>query len=550
MKNKIFLIQINPAVADCKGNFEQISDAIKKIKDADLIILNKLAILGFPYFDLLKKNSFITDTQKKYLNELADITNLPILTTFIDNDKTEKTALIRNNKIEEIFDTQNNIFDLNGEKIQIETISNIKSEFNLEINLKNNINSLILFDACNSINGKEYQRNKELSKFAKLNEINIYYSNQFGSVDEYSFDGASRIYNTQGELTTRANSFDFDIINSSDTKIEKLPKGEEIKYETDKEFSLNYENDLERTYLSAIQGIKDYFSKNNFKKAVLGLSGGLDSTVSAVLLVDALGKDNVLGVSMPSTLSTQSSKDDAKDLAKNLGIEFLTIPIKEITEPTTNLLNKNFDKISNNFEANTESYVSDNIQARARAVILWGISNQYKSLFTIATSDKSELYMGYATVNGDMSGSFAPIADITKTKLFALADWMNKNRFQKNAIPESVLKKSPGAELAINKKTGKLLLAEEALMPYEFMDEVIFRLENQKWDLKSMLNSEFLYEKTHRITETTKNEWLQKFYRRMFTSTYKGHILPPTTLLEPRTINTHFKPITANKIEI
>ena len=184
-------------------------------------------------------------------------------------------------------------------------------------------------------------------------------------------------------------------------------------------------------------------------------------------------------------------------------------------------------------------------------MLLWGISNEFGSCLPIATSDKSELYMGYATINGDMSGGFAPIADVTKTKLFALARWMNKNRDVKNAIPESIIAKRPGAELAINPKTGKPLLAEEALMPYEFLDEVIWRIENKHESYNEMLNSQFLYEKENNVELSQKIEWLDKFYRRMSTSLYKWSILPPSVLVDARSINKndYRQPITSCHID-
>ena len=183
------------------------------------------------------------------------------------------------------------------------------------------------------------------------------------------------------------------------------------------------------------------------------------------------------------------------------------------------------------------SYTNDNIQARARATILWGVANEFDKCLSIATSDKSEAYMGYATINGDMSGGFAPIADVTKTKLFALAGWMNENRKQKNAIPQSIIEKRPGAELAINPKTGKPLLAEEALMPYEFLDEVIWRVENLHQSIGDMLDVEFLYEKKETVSKEQKKEWLEKFFRRMSFAVYKWSILPPAPIVDARSIN-------------
>ena len=176
---------------------------------------------------------------------------------------------------------------------------------------------------------------------------------------------------------------------------------------------------------------------------------------------------------------------------------------------------------------------------------LFGVSNEFSSCIPIATSDKSESYMGYATINGDMSGGFAPIADVTKTKLFALAKWINKNI--KNVIPQSVIEKRPGAELAINPKTGKPLIAEDALMPYEFMDEVIWRIEKNLESYNDMLNSEFVYEKNHTVTKDQKAEWLDKFYRRMSTALFKWSIAVPAVILEDSTINkfSYYQPITS-----
>ena len=254
-------------------------------------------------------------------------------------------------------------------------------------------------------------------------------------------------------------------------EIYPLTNGPEKTLTEAKAYTLEYNPDLERTYKTIVQGIKDYFHKSGFEKAVIGLSGGLDSSVCAVLLADALGKDNVFGISMPSVITSKESKNDARNLSQNLGINFLEASIKNVVDSINNSLKDIFTKVeikwNNRLE---ESFTMDNIQARSRAVFLWGISNEFSKTLPIATSDKSELYMGYATINGDMSGGFAPIADVTKTKLFALAKWLNENRIQKNVIPQSIINKTPGGELSINPKTEKPLTAEDALMPYEFLD--------------------------------------------------------------------------------
>lgn len=318
-----------------------------------------------------------------------------------------------------------------------------------------------------------------------------------------------------------------------------------------KVFTLEYESDLERTYKTLIQGIRDYFKKCGFKRAVLGLSGGLDSTVCAVLMADAIGRENVFGVSMPSHITSQESKSDAEKLAHNLGINFTEATIRPMIDTTTECLNELFETVGKKWNGRFEtSFTPDNIQARSRAMFLWGISNEFASCIPIATSDKSELYMGYATINGDMSGGFAPIADVPKTKLFAFARWLNANREQKNAIPEAIILKKPGAELAIDPKTGKPLIAEDALMPYEFLDEIIWRIENKNEGYHDLLETEFVYEKHNPITKEQKIEWLDKFFRRMSTALYKWSILPPSVIVEARSINKYDyrQPITSSRI--
>lgn len=403
---------------------------------------------------------------------------------------------------------------------------------------------------------KEQLKHNMFSFVAKKHSTPLVYVNQVGAIDDISFDGSSRVYNSKGELIARAKSFEEDFMHVNIVtggEIQPLTKGLDKTLTEHKVFSLDYEPDLERTYKAIIQGISDYFRKNSLKRAVLGLSGGLDSSVSAVLLADALGAENVFGVSMPSKITSQESKDDAAQLAENLGINFAVAPIKEMVNTINEQLEPLFHKVEKDWNGNRfeQSFVQDNVQARSRATLLWGIANEFGATIPIATSDKSELYMGYATINGDMSGGFAPIADVPKTKLFALARWLNKNRKIKDAIPSAIILKPPGAELAINPKTGKPLNAEEALMPYEFMDEVIWRIENKHESYHDMINSTFLYETKQKVTQDQKREWLDKFYKRMSTALYKWSILPPSVIVEGRSINKndYRQPITSGKID-
>lgn len=434
----------------------------------------------------------------------------------------------------------------------------------VEILLKQSPDVIINCSSSPTRSKKEQLKHNLFSFVAKKYATPLVYVNQVGAIDDISFDGSSRLYGANGELAARAKSFEEQLVLVNPIKaqgyIYPLTKGLEKTLTEQKVFSLDYEPDLERTYKTIIQGIRDYFRKNGLKRAVIGLSGGLDSSVSAVLLAYALGAQNVFGVSMPSVISSQESHDDAKELAQNLGINFAVAPIKEMVTTINEQLDPLFEKVGDKWGdcRFAQSYVQDNVQARSRATLLWGIANEFCATIPIATSDKSELYMGYATINGDMSGGFAPIADVPKTKLFALARWLNKSgsriegaNIAKNAIPEAIILKPPGAELAINPETGEPLKAEEALMPYEFLDEAIWRIENKHESYQDMTKSTFLYETKHTVTPKQKQEWLDKFYRRMSAALYKWSILPPSVIVEGRSINKndYRQPITSGKID-
>lgn len=519
----ITLAQLNPIPADINYNKNKIIEVLKN-NSYELIIFPKYFIYGYHNFDMLQKFSFIKEQINSALLEIQKYTKSYALISSFDGN-----YLINQKEIKKV-----ETFELNDETFEI-----IENE-----NIKTNAQNLIYLDLAISKTNSEYFRNKKLLELAKIQNKNIYYINQIGAIDELIYDGMSRFIDKKGNIVAQAKAFEEDIL-----KIGRIEKNEYSLTTNLNEFSLNYENDLKRTYSAAILAIKDYFSKNGFKQAVLGLSGGLDSTICAVLLADALGAKNVLGVSMPSKLTSKESKFDGKILAQNLGINYIEAPIKSYQDEFTKGFREAFNSISKHWSNRYQkSYTQDNIQARSRAMILWGIANEYASTFTIATSDKSESYMGYATINGDMSGSFAPIADITKTKLFALARWMNKNREIKNAIPESVILKPPGAELALDPNTGKTLRAEDALMPYEFLDEVIWRIENINQSIDNMMQNEFIYEKKNIVNKETKKLWLEKFFKRMKGALYKGYISAPGPIIDAHSINKaiYKQPIVSN----
>ncbi len=578
------MAQLNPIPGDVEYNKNKAIECIKKANEinADLIVFPELFLLGYPIGDILTRYPFIAQQTQDALEEIKNVTkNTGVLIGFaeINKEKFKKpyynsVAFIQNKQIKKIIrktllanycehndyryfesadiNPKERIIDLNGIKYGIIICEDAWNDFDFfEKNLYSidpvketaPLADVLICPASSCTRAKKEQlKHNMMIHTAKKYGVKYIYVNQVGANDELVYDGYSRMYNENGELSAMAKGFeeDFFTINlkSSNNIINSLPKGLELTLNSQKEFSLDHKPDLARTYKSIILAIKEYFKKNGFKRAVLGLSGGLDSTVCAVLLADALGSENVLGVSMPSKLTSDESKNDAKILAENLKINFIEVPIKDMHDMLSKKFEGIFEQTQKYFsERYSNSFTQDNIQARSRAMILWGIANEFSAAIPIATSDKSELYMGYATINGDMSGGYAPISDVVKTKLFALARWMNENRKNKNSIPESIINKPPGAELAIDPKTGKTLLAEDALMPYEFLDEVIWRIENLNQSINNMMKCEFLYEKKNILDEKTKLKWLNKFFKRLNTSLYKWYITPPGPVVDGRSIN-------------
>ena len=608
----IGMAQINPIAGNIEYNAKKIAKYIKYASKIalDLVVFPELALMGYPIEDTIDRHPIIVEENIKWLKGLAKITvGTTALVGFVEPRKANaegkkyynSVAILKDGKIVGIvrksllpnyseFNDYRYIepspvvgvqpaetlgkFDKDGvfesakifEKYGIsicEDCWNNKEFFEKNLYEKDPIDELAsenpeVFINCSASPTrakKEQLKHNMLSFISNKYKTPIVYVNQVGAIDNSSFDGSSRVFNANGELIARAKSFEeqFLIVNplKGIGKIYPLTKGLDKSLSEQKVFTLEYESDLERTYKTIIQGIRDYFKKCGFKRAVLGLSGGLDSTVCAVLLADAIGKENVFGVSMPSHITSKESKSDAELLAKNLGINFTEATIRPMIDTTTECLSELFKTVESKWDGRyTTSFTPDNIQARSRAMFLWGISNEFASCIPIATSDKSELYMGYATINGDMSGGFAPIADVPKTKLFAFARWMNQNRAEKNAIPEAIILKKPGAELAIDPKTGKPLIAEDALMPYEFLDEIIWRVENKNEGYQDLVKTEFVYEKHNNVSREQKIEWLDKFFRRMSTALYKWSILPPSVIVESRSINKYDyrQPITSSKI--
>ncbi len=582
----IGIAQIDTIAGDLEYNAKKIAKYIKFADSVELeaVIFPEFALNGYPIGDVTKRHNIMLSETKKWLSALAELTKKTIaIVGFMEQSSDSSkyfssVAILRYGVVQQIIrksaiSYKSACCDINyqipykeqineplycgyGITVGDEIYNNNLYGYNILDNLLHKQARLLINCSANTYKyNRQMLINNSYSYLATTYGKPFLFVNHSGANDNIIFDGMSQVYDAKGNLIARAKYAEeqFMIVNPYQGigKIYPLPSGLSDMLSDNADFSLNYEPDLERVYKSLVLGVNDYFSKCGMKRAVLGLSGGLDSSVCAVILADALGKENVFGVSMPSHITSNESKSDAEMLANNLGINFVEAPIRSMIDTTTENLNSLFIEVQKKWNVRyKKSFTPDNIQARSRAMFLWGVSNEFESCIPIATSDKSEAYMGYATINGDMSGGFAPIADITKTKLFALARWINKNRTVKDVIPESVINKRPGAELAIDPLTGKPLIAEDALMPYEFLDEVIWRIENKHQGYNDLLNANFVYEKNNNVPKVQKIEWLDKFYRRMSTALYKWSIMPPFVMVEPHSINKldYYQPITTSHI--
>jgi NAD+ synthetase len=289
---------------------------------------------------------------------------------------------------------------------------------------------------------KQSFRLEMFQTLVRNHQVPLIYCNAVGGNDELVFDGTSLALDKHANLLTQCASFE------EDFQIVDLNKNKAVPFVE--------AADEEKVYHALVIGIRDYLHKCGFRSAVLGLSGGIDSAVTAVLAVAALGKGNVRGIAMPSQYSSQGSLDDAEELARNLEIQYDVIPIKSAVDTLT-------DSLSSVFSGTQEDTTEENIQARLRGVLLMGLSNKFGSLL-LTTGNKSELAVGYCTLYGDMCGGLAAISDVPKTLVFRLARWINRDE---EIIPLNTIEKPPSAELRPDQKD------EDSLPPYEILDAIL-----------------------------------------------------------------------------
>jgi NAD+ synthase (glutamine-hydrolysing) len=452
---KIALCQINPTVGAINQNKKIILETYNRAIDleADVIVFPELAIIGYPPQDLLLRDRFIINAQNA-LNEIAQKSTIPVIlgNTLIEHNKLYNCAFICENgeivshykkrllPTYDVFDEARYFAAGNKHCIVELAIDGKNTKIGLQIcedlwdknyscdlakELKESGAEIII-----NISASPYRVDKLLDRCeliqtkAKDNSIPYIYCNLVGAQDELIFDGQSLAYNENGQLIAQGKSFEEEIVM--------------VDFSLNKPMNLKVLQREEKIYNALVLGVKDYFKKTNHSEAVIGLSGGIDSSLTASIAVDALGKENVHGVSMPSKFSSQHSKDDAKLLSENLGVDYRTISIESIVSSFEQSLKASYN--------GSESGVAEeNIQARARGSIIMALSNKFNWL-VLSTGNKTELAMGYCTLYGDMNGGLAVISDLSKTDVYALSKWVNKNAgFER--IPLSSIEKPPSAEL-------------------------------------------------------------------------------------------------------
>jgi len=467
---KISLAQINPTVGDLAGNTRKILEytALAQKTGAQLVVFPELAVCGYPPEDLLLKKHFVADNIKA-LDALAKkVRGISVITGFVDSDAGGKiynaAAIISDGKLQGVYYKQElpnyGVFDEKryfslGKNPGIWTVNGVKIGINIcediwvdgavyQAQAKAGAKILVNISSSPYQAGKLKERQELLARRARETKKHLVYVNTVGGQDELVFDGGSMVISPDGAVLARAVQFEETLLN-----VDLSSKNNQVAP------ALESSEDI---YKALVLGTRDYAAKNGFKKAALGLSGGVDSALVACIACDAFGPDNVTAISMPSPFNSKATRQDARALAKNLKIELKEIPIKKIFASYLKTMVPYFAGLA----ADT---AEENIQARIRGNILMAMANKFGGLI-LTTGNKSEMAVGYCTLYGDMSGGYAVIKDVFKTKVYELARFRN-SMSRTPLIPKSVLLRAPSAELRSNQTD------EETLGPYEELDKVL-----------------------------------------------------------------------------
>ena len=480
---RVALLQINPTAGDIAGNAALIMRGARQVQDqgADLIVTPELALMGYLPRDLLMNQGFVRrscQALREIATELASAP--PILVGVATPNPSEmgrplfnSAVLLENGEVGsafhktllptyDVFDEDRyfepaagpQILELNGSRLGISICEDVWNDRDfwqrrryhqdpIEMLAQSGAQAIVNLSSSPFIVGKQILRERMLSHMAQKYGLPVAYVNQVGGNDDLIFDGRSCVFDGQGRMLARAKGF------QEDSLIVDLNNGSGTIAADD----FGTESEI---WHALVLGVRDYVSKTRFSKVLLGLSGGIDSALTAAIAAEAVGPENVLGVLMPSRYSSSGSVDDSVALARNLGIRTLTLPISDIMQTYDGVLGEAF-------KGRAADVTEENIQSRIRGNLLMALSNKFGSLL-LTTGNKSEISVGYCTLYGDMNGGLAVIADLPKMMVYRVSRWRNQ---LKPDIPESILTKAPSAELRPDQTD------QDSLPPYELLDQIL-----------------------------------------------------------------------------
>lgn len=490
---KVALAQLNLPVGDIEGNTDRIIDSIERATGAgaQVLALPELAITGYPPEDLILKRSFVSANQEAVAKIAARTNEMVVVVGFVEPDAVGKVhynsaAICQNGDVIAVYRKQllpnygvfdeDRYFEPGSDHHLLATQHGVIgvcicedawspsgpliSQGDAGAQLVVNIN------ASPFHKGKLYERERMLGERARHASTAIAYVNMVGGQDELVFDGASMVLDAQGEIVARLPQFEeaFEVVDvplgkEGTTTSTSVTRHDVVLRDGTGEHPpvlvAPYEGPAE-VYQALVLALRDYVRKNGFSKVVLGLSGGIDSALTATIAADALGPDNVLGVMMPSSFSSGHSVSDSEELAANIGIQTVTIPIARAYDVYLEMLADVYGEVE-------MGVAEENLQARIRGNLIMAISNRYGHL-VVATGNKSEMAVGYATLYGDMAGGFALLKDVFKTEVYELARYRNEKAV---AIPPNIISKAPSAELRHDQTD------QDSLPPYDVLDGIL-----------------------------------------------------------------------------